>query len=136
MADSDDEGDDKKDLKGKEDYKEFLRWKRNHLSRRRGYGRYSESDDDGFEKTFRDRDDRDPLVKARGLRKYHERFLKKYHDWEANDDYRREERRFGSKRYDLDDEFDSFRSRKHRRSARSDSDDEDDHHYELYLPIL
>ena len=121
-ADSDDE----KDLKGKEDYKEFLRWKRNHLSRRRGYGRHSDSDDDGFEKTFRD--DRDPLVKARGLRKYHERFLKKYHDWEANDDYRREERRFGSKRFDLEDEFDSFRSRKHRRLARSDSDDEDDHH--------
>ena len=44
MADSDDEGD---HLKGKEDYKEFLRWKRDHLSRRRGYGRHSDSDDDG-----------------------------------------------------------------------------------------
>lgn len=42
MADSDDEGDDKKDLKGKDDYKEFLRWKRSHLSRSRGYGRHSD----------------------------------------------------------------------------------------------
>ena len=36
MADSDDEGDEK-DLKGKDDYKEFLRWKRSHLSRRRSF---------------------------------------------------------------------------------------------------
>ena len=69
------------------------------------------------------------MTKARGLRKYHERFLKKYHDWEGNNDYRREERsRFGSKRYDLDDDFGSFRNRRYsKRAARSDSDNEEDH---------
>ena len=64
-------------------------------------------------------------MKAHNLRKYHENFLKKYHGYDHEDEYRG----FGKKRYDSDDE--SSRRRLHRRSSRFGSDDEDeeeDHH--------
>lgn len=137
-SDDEEEGSHLKHLKSHRrgsDYQRFLKYKRS--LNRRGFGgrrsldrREREEDSDDFDDEEGDyenahRDVRSPLTKATSLRKYHERFLKKYHDYDQDDEFRGIGK-IGKFRHDSDDEdFSSFR-RSHRRSSRFDSDDESD----------
>ena len=88
-----------------------MRYKNRHRSSRR-YG--DDWEDEGLHKNARD-----PWVKAKALREYHEDFLRKFHDYDDDrDSYH------SRKRLDYDNDFANYK--RHRRSHRYDLDDDDE----------